>query len=85
MMAVMRRFDKMHANPLSNFHSRELLFGVSGGIELCLVAYDKTLNAKKFRHGVEYGSVGWETAKDIESYVNLVFENNMLLMVKDRD
>ena len=58
MMAVMSRFDKLFANPLPNFHPKDLLIGVAGGIALRLVVYYKAKNAKKFRQGVEYGSQG---------------------------
>ena len=79
MMAVMNRFDKLFANPLLSFHPRDLLLGVAGGIALRLVVYYKAKNAKKFRQGVEYGSARWGNAKDIEPYMDSVFENNVLL------
>ena len=75
MMAVMNRFDKLFANPLPSFHPRDLLIGVAGGIALRLVVYYKAKNAKKFRQGVEYGSARWGNAKDIEPYMDSVFEN----------
>ena len=84
MMAVMNRFDKLFANPLPSFHPRELLIGVAGGIALRLVVYYKAKNAKKFRQGVEYGSARWGNAKDIEPYMDSVFENNVLLTQKER-
>ncbi len=46
--------------------------------------YFKAKNAKKFRHGVEYGSARWGTAKDIEPYMDSVFENNILLTQTER-
>ena len=84
MMAVMNRFDKLFANPLPSFHPRELLIGVAGGIALRLVVYYKAKNAKKFRQGVEYGSARWGNAKDIEPYMDSVFENNVLLTQTER-
>ena len=84
MMAVMNRFDKLFANPLPSFHPRDLLIGVAGGIALRLVVYYKAKNAKKFRQGVEYGSARWENAKDIEPYMDAVFENNVLLTQTER-
>ena len=84
MMAVMNRFDKLFANPLPSFHPRELLIGVAGGIALRLVVYYKAKNAKKFRQGVEYGSARWGNAKDIEPYMDSVFENNVLLTQPER-
>ena len=84
MMAVMNRFDKLFTNPLPSFHPRNLLIGVAGGIALRLVVYYKTKNAKKFRQGVEYGSARWGNAKDIEPYMDSVFENNVLLTQTER-
>ena len=84
MMAVMNRFDKLFANPLPSFHLRDLLIGVAGGIALRLVVYYKAKNAKKFRQGVEYGSARWGNAKDIEPYMDSVFENNVLLTQTER-
>ena len=84
MMAVMNRFDKLFANPLPSFHPRDLLIGVAGGIALRLVVYYKAKNAKKFRQGVEYGSARWRNAKDIEPYMDSVFENNVLLTQTER-
>lgn len=43
------------------------------------MVYFKMKNAKKFRHGVEYGSARWGNVKDIEPYVDQVFENNEIL------
>ena len=84
MMAVMNRFDKLFANPLPSFHLRDLLIGVAGGIALRLVVYYKAKNAKKFRQGVKYGSARWGNAKDIEPYMDAVFENNVLLTQTER-
>ena len=41
-------------------------------------------NAKKFRHGMEYGSARWGTPKDIEPYIDPVFENNIILTATER-
>ncbi len=84
MMAVMNHFDKLFANPLPSFHPRDLLIGVAGGIALRLVVYYKAKNAKKFRQGAEYGSARWGNAKDIEPYMDSVFENNVLLTQTER-
>ena len=84
MMAVMNRFDKLFANPLPSFHPQDLLIGVGCGIALRLVVYYKAKNAKKFRQGVEYGSARWGNAKDIEPYMDSVFENNVLLTQTER-
>ena len=84
MIAVMNRFDTLFSNPLPSFHSRDLLIGAGCGIALRLVVYYKAKNAKKFRHGREYGSARWGNAKDIEPYMDSVFENNVLLTQTER-
>ncbi len=57
---------------------------MAGGIALRLVVYYKAKNAKKYRQGVEYGSARWGNAKDIEPYIDPVFENNVLLTQTER-
>ena len=84
MMAVMNSFDTLFSKPLPSFHPRDLLIGTGCGIALRLVVYYKAKNAKKFRQGVEYGSARWGNAKDIEPYMDSVFENNVLLTQTER-
>ena len=84
MIAAMNGFDKLISNPLPSFHPRDLLIGAGCGIALRLVVYYKAKNAKKFRHGKEYGSARWGNAKDIEPYMDSVFENNVLLTQTER-
>ena len=71
-------------NPFPSFMPRDLLVGMGCGIGFRMVVYYKAKNAKKFRQGVEYGSARWGTAKDIEPYVDPVFENNVLLTATER-
>ena len=61
-----------------------MLISIAGGVALRLVVYFKAKNAKKFRQGVEYGSARWGNAKDIEPYMDSVFENNVLLTQTER-
>ena len=57
----------------------DLLVGLCCGAGLRLAVYIKGKNAKKYRHGTEYGSARWGTAKDIQPFVDPVFENNAIL------
>ena len=84
MMAVMAGMEDLFSNPLPSFYPKDLLIGAGCGIALRLVVYFKAKNAKKFRHGMEYGSARWGTAKDIEPYIDPVFENNVLLTETER-
>lgn len=84
MMAAMNGLNDLFANPLPSFFPKDLLIGIAGGVALRLVVYFKAKNAKKFRQGVEYGSARWGNAKDIEPYVDPVFENNVILTETER-
>ena len=84
MMAAMNGLNDLFSNPLPSFFPKDLLIGIVGGVALRLVVYFKAKNAKKFRQGVEYGSARWGNAKDIEPYVDPVFENNVLLTETER-
>ena len=84
MMAAINGLNDLFSNPLPSFFPKDLLVGIVGGIALRLVVYFKAKNAKKFRQGVEYGSARWGNAKDIEPYVDPVFENNVILTETER-
>mgnify|MGYP001028722380 FL=1 len=84
LMAVMEGLEDLFSNPLPSFYPKDLLIGAGCGIALRLVVYFKAKNAKKFRHGMEYGSARWGNAKDIEPYIDSVFENNVLLTETER-
>ena len=84
MMAAMNGLNDLFSNPLPSFFPKDLLVGIVGGVALRLVVYFKAKNAKKFRQGVEYGSARWGNAKDIEPYVDPVFENNVILTETER-
>ncbi len=84
MMEVMAGMEDLFSSPLPSFYPKDLLIGVCCGIALRLAVYFKSKNAKKFRKGVEYGSARWGNAKDIEPYMDSVFENNILLTQTER-
>ena len=84
MMAAMNGMNDLFSNPLPSFFPKDLLVSIVGGVALRLVVYFKAKNAKKFRQGVEYGSARWGNAKDIEPYVDPVFENNVILTETER-
>ena len=46
--------------------------------------YLKGKNAKKYRHGMEYGSARWGTPKDIEPFMAPKFEDNIILTKTER-
>ena len=67
-----------------SLHPLDLLVGLCccGGLRLAV--YLKSKNAKKYRHGIEYGSARWGTAEDIKPYVDPAFENNIILTQTER-
>ena len=64
---------------IPSVHPLDLLVGLCCGAGLRLVVYLKGKNAKKYRHGSEYGSARWGTHADIEPYTDPVFQNNVIL------
>ena len=62
-----------------SFHPTDLLLGITIGVVIRLVVYVRGKNAKKYRHGKEYGSARFGTPKDIEPFIDPVFENNIIL------
>ena len=62
-----------------SLHPLDLLAGLCCGAGLRLAVYLKSKNAKKYRHGMEYGSARWGTHEDIAPYVDPVFQNNVIL------
>lgn len=81
---ALNSMDKAFQNPLPSFQPQDLLIGAAGGIVIRLIVYYRAKNAKKYRHGMEYGSARWGTEKDIEPYIDPVFENNVLLTQTER-
>lgn len=72
------------ANPLPSFHPRDLLIGIAGAAAVRAVVYFKGKNAKKYRHGVEYGSARWGTQEDIKPFIDPKFDSNILLTQTER-
>ena len=62
-----------------SLHPTDLLIGIAGAVILRLAVYMKGKNAKKYRHGMEYGSARWGTAADIAPYMDKDFFNNIPL------
>ena len=76
---LMDGFATAFQSAAPSLHPSDLLVGLCCGAGLRLAVYIKGKNAKKYRHGTEYGSARWGTAKDIQPFVDPVFENNAIL------
>ena len=71
-------------DPLPSLHPRDLLVGLIGAAAIRFAVYWKGKNAKKYRHGVEYGSARWGTAEDIKPFIDPKFDQNILLTQTER-
>ena len=83
-MAMMGTFPVAFVNPLPSLHPLDLLIGFSCGAGLRLAVYLRGKNAKKYRHGMEYGSARWGNAKDIEPFMAPKFSDNIILTKTER-
>ena len=83
-MSMMGTLPSAFANPLPSLHPLDLLIGISCGAGLRLAVYLRSKNAKKYRHGMEYGSARWGNAKDIEPFQAPKFEDNIILTKTER-
>ena len=83
-MAMMGTVPLAFANPLPSLHPLDLLVGLCCGAGLRLAVYLRGKNAKKYRHGMEYGSARWGTAKDIEPFMAPKFADNIILTKTER-
>ncbi len=72
------------ANPLPSLHPLDILVGLCCGAGLRLAVYLRGKNAKKYRHGMEYGSARWGTPKDIEPFMAPKFADNIILTKTER-
>ena len=83
-MSMMGTVPVAFANPLPSLHPFDLLVGVCCGAGLRLAVYLRGKNAKKYRHGMEYGSARWGNAKDIEPFMAPKFADNIILTKTER-
>ena len=83
-MSMMSTVPLAFANPLPSLHPLDLLVGLCCGAGLRLAVYLRGKNAKKYRHGMEYGSARWGTAKDIEPFMAPKFADNIILTKTER-
>ena len=83
-MAMMGTIPLAFANSLPSLHPLDLLVGLCCGAGLRLAVYLRGKNAKKYRHGMEYGSARWGTPKDIEPFMAPKFADNIILTKTER-
>ena len=83
-VSLMDTLPAAFSNPLPSLHLFDLFIGLCCGAGMRLAVYLKGKNAKKYRHGMEYGSARWGTAKDIEPFMAPKFADNIILTKTER-
>ena len=83
-VSLMGTIPAAFANPLPSLHPFDLFIGLCCGAGMRLAVYLKGKNAKKYRHGMEYGSARWGGPKDIEPFMAPKFEDNIILTKTER-
>ena len=83
-VSLMDTLPAAFSNPLPSLHPIDLFIGLCCGAGMRLAVYLKGKNAKKYRHGMEYGSARWGNAKDIEPFIAPKFEDNIILTKTER-
>ena len=83
-LSMMGTVPLAFANPLPSLHPLDFLVGLCCGAGLRLAVYLRGKNAKKYRHGMEYGSARWGTPKDIEPFMAPKFADNIILTKTER-
>jgi len=77
LLSIQDGFSMAFASPAPSLEPADLLIGIAGALILRLAVYMKGKNAKKYRHGMEYGSARWGTPADIAPYMDKDFFNNI--------
>ena len=67
-----------------SFDPVDLLVGIAGAVILRIAVHMKGKNAKKYRHGMEYGSARWGTSADIAPYMDKDFLQNIPMTMTER-
>ena len=84
LLSIRDGFTAAFSSPWLSFHPTDLLIGITGAVILRMAVYLKGKNAKKYRHGIEYGSARWGTAADIAPYMDKDFFQNIPMTQTER-
>src|SRR5690625_4483911 len=76
--------ENLFKPPFPSFHPKDIEFGAIGALVIYLIVYTKGKNARKYRKGEEYGSARWGNPKDIRPYIDLIYEENIILTQTER-
>lgn len=84
LLSIQDGFSMAFASPAPSLEPADLMIGIAGALILRLAVYMKGKNAKKYRHGMEYGSARWGTPADIAPYMDKDFFNNIPMTQTER-
>ena len=84
LLAIGEGFTAAFSRMGLSFHPTDLLIGIAGALILRIAVYMRSKNAKKYRHGVEYGSARWGTVADIAPYIDPDFFQNIPMTMTER-
>ena len=84
LLSIRDGFTAALSSPWLSFQPTDLLIGIAGAVVLRMAVYLKGKNAKKYRHGIEYGSARWGTAADIAPYMDKDFFQNIPMTQTER-
>ena len=84
LLSIRDGFSMAFTSPAPSLEPADLLIGIAGALILRLAVCLKGKNAKKYRHGMEYGSARWGTAADIAPFVDKDFFNNIPMTQTER-
>ena len=84
LLSIQDGFSMAFASLAPSLEPADLLIGIAGALILRLAVYMKGKNAKKYRHGMEYGSARWGTPADIAPYMDKNFFNNIPMTQTER-
>ena len=84
LLAIGEGFTAAFSRMGLSFNPTDLLIGIAGALVLRLAVYMRSKNAKKYRHGIEYGSARWGTAADIAPYIDPDFFQNIPMTMTER-
>ena len=84
LLSIGEGFSAAFSNVAPSLHPADLAIGIAGAVILRLAVYMKGKNAKKYRHGMEYGSARWGTAADIAPFMDKDFFQNIPMTQTER-
>ena len=79
LMDAISGINTAFAQPMPSFNPLDLFIGLVGAAAVYGFVYYKKKNAKKWRKDIEYGSARWGSQKDIEPFIDLKPDNNIIL------